>query len=253
MSFSIRIVMFKVMSEPNDEFPCCVSVFLRRCKSVIPVLHCSTVLYTVCVREENNSNPINLNFEIKRRCFFLLGFLCIKITWSPELFFQKRLNVFFPFLKLQLYLVLSMVLSSTLSIRPRSSRWKSILSPSLTVVQEMFNRIRLKKWSVVWQITPYFYQMWPTNTERSTHHNSIRLIPYHISCYDSCQQGHILPAISRHSNWELKMIIFISKNSCSKHNLKLNEIVTILQRLCLLVRLFFRPANARIGGYLTIV
>lgn len=48
------------------------------------------------------------NFEIKRRCFFLLGFLCIKITWSPELFFQKRLNVFFPFLKLQLYLVLSM-------------------------------------------------------------------------------------------------------------------------------------------------
>ena len=48
------------------------------------------------------------NFEIKRRCFFLLGFLCLKITWSPELFFQKRLNVFFPFLKLQLYLVLSM-------------------------------------------------------------------------------------------------------------------------------------------------
>ena len=107
-SFSIRIVMFKVMSEPNDEFPCCASVFLRRCKSVIPVLHCSTVLYTVCVRGENNSNPINLNFEIKRRCFFLLGFLCIKITWSPELFFQKRRNVFFPFLKLQLYLVLSM-------------------------------------------------------------------------------------------------------------------------------------------------
>lgn len=97
-SFSIRIVMFKVMSQ----------FFYDVASRWFPVLHCSTVLYTVCVRGENNSNPINFNFEIKRRCFFLLGFLCIKITWSPELFFQKRLNVFFPFLKLQLYLVLSM-------------------------------------------------------------------------------------------------------------------------------------------------
>lgn len=49
-----------------------------------------------------------LTLKLNGDVFFFLDFFVLRSLGRLNFFFQKRLNVFFPFLKLQLYLVLSL-------------------------------------------------------------------------------------------------------------------------------------------------
>ena len=88
--FSIRIVMFKVMSEPNDEFPCCASVFFMTLQvgdsqSCIVAL-CSTQY--VCAGKTIQTQLI-LTLKLNGDVFFFLDFFVLRSLGRLNFFSRK--------------------------------------------------------------------------------------------------------------------------------------------------------------------